>query len=303
MLAHRDASPPHPGRGRPDVRPVLCLVVIAAGLLGAVLTGTDPATTPTVASAAPEPPTGPVEDNGDPTLQDLRFSPGSVNVTGGSRNVTFTVTATDTGGPGAASGITYGFVSLSSPDFTRSAYTALEQRSAERWVGTLVIPRWTHGGAWQVNTLGLGDRDDNYEYWSGSELAGLGYPTTLRVGANPDDTAPELTHFTVSPRPVATRTGVRTVTVTARATDGQSGIASIIASASRPGTRHRSFTTLDKVRGPASTYRGALVIPRRQAQGTWRIDFVRVDDSIGNTTITSYAQLGSAGFRRAFGPG
>ena len=127
-----------------------------------------------------------------------------------------------------------------------------------------------------MNTLSLGDRDGNYEYWSGSELAGLGYPTTLTVGANPDDTAPELTDFSVSPRSVDTRAGARTVTVTARATDGRSGIASIVASASKPGTRHRSSTALTKVRGTASTYRGTLVVPCRQANGTWHVDSVRL---------------------------
>jgi hypothetical protein len=303
VLAHRDASTPHRGRRRVDVIPVLALAVIGAGLLGAALTGNGPVTTPTAVSAAPEPPTtliGSVEDTGDPTLQDLRYSPGSVDARGGSRNVTFTVTARDTGGPGPASGITYGFVSLSSPDFTRSAYTALEQRSAGTWVGTVSIPRWTHGGVWRVNTLGLGDGDDNYEYWSGSELAALGYPTTLTIGAHPDDTAPELTHLTVSPRSVGAHNGARTVTVTARGTDDRSGVASIVVSASKPGTRHRSFTTLTRVRGATSTYRGRLVLPRRQANGAWRIDFVRLGDIIGNTTITSRAQLRAAGFRSAF---
>ncbi|MGZ8735474.1 MAG: hypothetical protein ACXW1M_09835 [Acidimicrobiia bacterium] len=302
MSAHRDIPSPHPGRGHHDVRPAFALAVVAVGLLGAVLTGNGLATPPTVVSASPEPHallTG-THENGDPALQDLRYSPGSVNVLGGSKNVTFTVTARDTGGPGPASGITYGFVSLSSPDFTRSAYTTLERRSAGTWVGTVAIPRWTHGGVWNVNTLGLGDGDDNYEHWSGSELADLGYPTTLTVGAHPDDTAPELTHVTVSPRPAYSRTAARTVTVTARAIDDRSGIASVIASASKPGTRHRSFTTLTKVRGTASTYRGSLVIPRREAAGGWRIDFVRLDDIIGNTTIASHAQLRAAGLPRAF---
>ena len=73
----------------------------------------------------------PDQDHGNPTLQGFRFSPGSIDVTGGSRTVTFTVAATDTGGPDAASGIRYGFVSLSSPDFARSAYGSLTKNPPE----------------------------------------------------------------------------------------------------------------------------------------------------------------------------
>ena len=168
------------------------------------------------------------------------------------------------------------------------------------WVGSVAIPRWTHGGTWRVNTLGLGDADGNYEYWSGRELAGLGYPTTLTVGARPDDTAPELVHLTVAPRRVDPRTGARTVTVTARGTDDRSGLASLVVSAGRPGTRDRSFTALSGVPRTASTYRGTLVIPGRRAHGTWRIDAVRLEDAIGNTTVMSHERLREAGFTRTF---
>ena len=194
MLFRRAASLPHSGLGDLDLRPALALVVVAAGLAGAAFTGPGHATTSTTVTPAPARPValaGRVPDDGGPSLLDLRFSPGSVDVTSGGRDVTFTVAATDTGGHGKPSGIGYGFVSLSSADFARSAYTTLEQDSSGKWVGTVAIPRWTHGGAWRVNTLGLGDRHGNYEAWSGSELTRLGQPTTLRVRATPDDTAPD----------------------------------------------------------------------------------------------------------------
>ena len=296
MPARRAASLPHPRRGDLDLRPTLALVVIAAGLVGAAFTGPGHATTSrTVTPAATRPAAlaGRVPDDGAPRLLDLRFSPGSVDVTSGGRNVTFTVAATDTGRHGKASGIGYGFVSLSSPDFARSAYTSLERDSAGRWVGTVAIPRWTHGGAWRVNTLGLGDRHGNYETWSARELTRLGHPTTLRVRATADDTAPRLLHFGISHETAEAPTHL---TVTAVATDRRSGIASIVVSVSRPGTRHRSFTPLTRVTG--STYRGTLVIPRRWAGGTWRVDLVRLSDTIGNSADRTYARL--RGFRRTF---
>jgi hypothetical protein len=293
VIVHRHVSPSHPDRRR-LARPALGLAV----LLGAGL-----AATPTVGSAAPAP-LAPLnscvkKDNGDPTLQGFTFSPGSVNVTTGSKNVTFTVSATDTGGPGAASGISYGFVSLSSPDFQRSAYTGLKKNAAGKWVGTVAIPRWTHGGTWKVNTLSLGDKDNNYAYWSTSDLAGLGFPTALPVTATPDDTAPKLTAFTVSPRSVDTRSRTRNVTLTAKATDGQSGIRSIFVSAGEPGTSHRSYASLTKVSGTASTYRGTMVIQRWQTNGTWHVDSVQLYDKVGNYANKGYDQL--AGFRRTFG--
>ena len=295
MLPHRPVSPSHSGRRR-LARPALGLaVLIGAGL----------AATPADVTAAPAP-LAPLNscvkaDNGDPTLQGFTFSPAAVNVTSASKTVTFTVSATDTGGPGAASGINYGFVSLSSPDFRRSAYSSLKKNAAGNWVSTVTIPRWTHGGTWKVNTLSLGDKDGNYAYWSGSDLAGLGYPTALPVTATADDTAPKLTAFTLSPRSVDTRTAARTVTLTAKATDSQSGIAQIFASASEPGTSHRSYASLTKVRGTASTYRGKLTVQRWQTNGTWHVDSVQLSDKVGNNVSRTYAQLGTAGFRRTLG--
>ena len=197
--------------------------------------------------------------------------------------------------------ISYGFVSLSSPDFARSAYGNLKKNAAGKWVATVAIPRWTHGGTWKVNTLSLGDKDGNYAYWSSTDLDGLGFPTTLPVTATPDDTAPKLTGFTLSPRSVDTRSATRTVTVTANATDGQSGIAQIFASASEPGTSHRSYASLTKVSGTTSTYRGKMTIQRWQTNGTWHVDYVQLSDKVGNSNTQSYTQLGTAGFRRTFG--
>jgi hypothetical protein len=212
--------------------------------------------------------------------------------------VTFTVAATDTGGPDAASGLRYGVVSLSSPDFARSAYGSLTKSLAGPWVATVVIPRWTHDGTWEVNTVSIGDRAGNYSSWSGRELAERGFPSTLPVAAHPDDRGPTLTGFTLTPHVVDTRTRARPVTVSVRATDDRSGIAHVFVVASEPGTRHRAYVSLTRVGPTSPVYRGRMVVQRWQTTGTWHVDSVLLSDRVGNSTYRSHAQL--RGFRRTF---
>jgi hypothetical protein len=291
VLPHRHLTQPHIGRRR--TRPALGLVVIVGAGLAA---------TPSAGSAARAPLAPPAtcltQDLGRPTLQGFRFSPRSVDVTGASRTVTFTVAATDTGGPDAASGLRYGVVSLSSPGFARSAYGSLTKSLAGGWVATVVVPRWTDGGTWEVNTLSIGDRAGNYSSWSGRELADRGYPSTLPVTAHSDDRGPTLTGFTLAPPVVDTRARARAVTVSVRATDDRAGIARVFVIASEPGTRHRSYASLRRVSPSSSVYRGRMVVQRWQTRGIWHVDSVLLRDRVGNSTYRSYDRL--RGFRRSF---
>lgn len=291
MFLHRHVSQAQSGRRRRTRLALGLIVVVGAGL----------AATPSAGSAARAPLAPPAcltQDHGNPTLRGFRFSPGSVDVTGGSRTVTFTVAATDTGGPDAASGLRHGFVSLSSPDFARSAYGSLTKNLAGGWVATVVVPRWTHGGTWEVNTLSIGDRAGNYSSWSGRELADRGYPSTLPVAAHPDDRGPTLTDFRLAPHVVDTRARARAVTVSVRAADDRAGIAHVFVIASEPGTTHRSYVSLRRVSPTSSVYRGRMVVQRWQTTGTWHVDSVLLSDRVGNSTYRSYAQL--RGFRRSF---
>ena len=239
-----------------------------------------------------------VRDNGDPDLQTLTLTPGTVNVTAASRTVTLTLGAVDTGGPGSASGIRSGYVSLVSPGFARSSFATLRKNAAGKWVGVVTIPRWTHPGAWDVSFVSLSDGAGNSAFWTTDDLQTLGLPTRVNVTAVPDDTAPRLNSFTFTPGSVDTRRAARNVTITAKVSDTQSGVGVVYLNASEPSTGHRSFASLRKVAGAASTYRGTMTIPKWQTNGNWRIDSVQVGDKVGNYRGYTYAQLGAAGFKR-----
>ena len=55
----------------------------------------------------------PVTDNGDPVLTSLDFTPRAVDSRNGAQTMTFTVTAEDTGGPGAPTGVARGWIRVS----------------------------------------------------------------------------------------------------------------------------------------------------------------------------------------------
>ena len=238
-------------------------------------------------------------DNGDPKPQTLTRTPTAVNVTTADKTVTFTLGAVDTGGPGAASGISSGFLGLQSPDNQRSAYASLTRNAAGKWVGTATIPRWTHGGVWHLSYLSLSDNAGNYALLVGGRAGGSRnqWQRQRDRDRRQHSAQPERLHLHSRLREHHHRGQDRHDD--GRTSPMPSPVSTM--STSMPASRQpttRRFASLTKVAGTATTYRGTMTVPRWQTNGTWHVNSVQVGDKIGNNRTYTYEQLGTAGFKR-----
>ncbi|HEY7042708.1 MAG TPA: Ig-like domain-containing protein [Nocardioidaceae bacterium] len=263
--------------------------------LGALLTGT------LVTLAAPAAQAAAVnncwnKDNGDPVLTGFSRAPASVDVRHGAKKVNFTVKAHDTGGPGAASGISSVSVFAYSSAGFKSVFATLRKNAAGDYAGAATIPRWTSNGQWQISSVSLSDRAGNYKTYYQTDLSDAGFPTTFSVTSTPDTTAPRLTGFTFSPGSVNTTKAAKSVTFTAKVTDSQSGVNGVYVSAEGKAPNARGFAFLSHVSGP--TYRGKMLIGTWVRTSAWHITNVSFSDKIGNFAALSYAQLGARHFKR-----
>jgi len=280
--------------------------VVAGVAASMVAAGAGAVVTSTTAGAA-EPVNGcHSKDNGDPRLKGLTRTPASVDVRTGAKTVKFTAKVSDTGGPGAASGVGSVWLYASSDTSSttnpgRTGFVQLKRNSTGAWVGNLSVPRWTADGQWNVDYLYVGDKVGNYRYYVQTDLASLGYANAFTVTSKPDYTKPAMASFAFSPSKVDTRSSARKVTFTAKLNDTQSKVSSAYVFAQEPGTSHSGWAFLKKVKGTTNTFRGAMTVPRWQTNGTWQVTSVSIYDNIGNWREYTNSDLKAKGFKRSFG--
>lgn len=233
-------------------------------------------------------------DNGDPVLTSVELASDAAFVTTGSQGVLVTVRAHDTGGPGPASGLRSGQVTLVAPAGD-GRVTAPLVTYAGTLVGSLLIPQGSVPGAWELGEVSLVDRAGNARSYTSAELTALSLDRALSVTSSADDIAPELTALSVSAGQVDTRERVRTLRVAAEASDAGSGVATLSVRASDG--RHQAYALLTASRG---RYEGRMTIPRWQGSATWRINRVTVTDRAGNEATLGRGDLEDAGLDRSF---
>lgn len=255
------------------------------GLGVLMLTTVVAVTTPSAVHAA----VSPCSDGTAPVLTAFGRSPGAVNVTVADKKITFTASATDD-----LSGIASIYVMMSSPTkqgVSRSASASLKRVSGTptngSFAGSATIRRWTINGTWHISQVYLTDRVGNTTYYFESQLSTAGYPTMFTVTSRPDLVRPNATALSFSPRRVDTRTGARTVRVTATLKDtGGSGVSSGYVNFSRSTSKgsHGAVGFLTHKKGTASTYTGTVKVPRfadSASPVTWKISLY-VYDKAGN---------------------
>ncbi len=263
--------------GPPVRRPRLSLLVVllfAGELLGWSL---DAAGAPLIDCVS--------SDNGDPQITAVSVSPAVVDVTRRRQRVTIEATARDTGGPGPASGLQTVGLSLAHHDDDLQRLT-LQQAAPGRWVGSVTVPRYSRQGRWRLYQAWTRDVVGQEVLYGGDEDA-LPFNASFRVVSTGDATRPRLTAFTFAPHAVDTTRRTRYVRFTARARDGETGVASVVVAVRSRATGRIASATLTRKPGTAHVYQGRAAIPRRIRSSRWRVWFVTVNDRAGKSAIRS----------------
>jgi len=236
----------------------------------------------------------PTTDNGDPDLIDLVITPSSVDATSAEKTVTFTAVVTDTGGPGAASGIEHGRVSTGLGD------VELALDASGNLVGSAVVERGERDGISYVSMVDLWDLAGNWRSLDYDDLLQRGVDAAFFVFTDPDTAAPALRSLHLSSTSVDSRRHPRHVTVRARITDARTGVTSAWVKANPP---YGNFVTppfvstfLRRTSGTAAdgVWSGTLAFDRWQRTASRRLT-IRVRDEVGNRGNYTPRRLDRAG--------
>jgi hypothetical protein len=229
-------------------------------------------------------------DNTRPLVQEVTFSPDSVDVSEAPQQVEVSLQITDGGAPGQATGVSSAWADLSRPGGAGSVPLRFEHTDANTWSTVVTVPRYAPAGEWRISSAHAADDAGNgYDEESPSvsyaehDLSGA---LTVSSSPSPDTEAPEATALRIGTDRVDTRRRAADVPVTVEATDSGSGVAEVAVQAHRGG--HHVIASLAP--GGAGELTGTLHIPTWVGTGSWKVDLVQVRDNLGN--IHNYRRQG-----------
>lgn len=239
----------------------------------------------------------PTPDLEAPALTGLSFTPDSVEAND-LDSVTVSMQLEDAG-----SGTAHAQVWFRNP----SGNTLVRCESATPFAGTpaagtfrcrLAVPAGGEPGDWLLEALTVKDVTGNTRQLGTAELDSAGHPTVLHVSGPPADTQPPtLTNFSFSPDTVAAN-GADSVTVTMELTDAGSGAYRAQATFVSPSGQTATclgFSTVAPHPG-AETITCRLAIASGRQTGSWRIQFLLLEDANENGRLISGSALQGMGY-------
>ena len=239
-------------------------------------------------------------DTAPPTVSSIAVTPASVNTSSAAVDASVILHVTDAG-----SGVGRLTVNALSPHSTQHLTDDLSLIAGTTgdgyWQGTLSFPRYVDPGSWALSLSGF-DAIGNQLNLTSAQLAAAGLTATVPVTGPVDSNAPALTGLAVTPATADTTTGDKTFTLTAHATDGESGVAGVSVGVNGPsGTTDTVQLTPTAGGTPAAAVlTGTYLAPAFSAVGAWTFGPVVVTDVYGNTHTYTTAQLSTAGFATGF---
>ena len=261
-------------------------------------------------------------DTTAPQLVDLSFSPVAIDVTRGPQEVKVTLDVTDD-----LAGVRTVFVAFKSPSGAqrRDGLASLTGGThlAGTWQLVLTFPQFLEDGTWEVETVVLEDLTcspqtscgggNNVIRLNTATLQAMGLPTELPVISDPDTAPPQLTGFELNPRSIDVSTGSKPVTISLGLIDIPAGVdfewrsgpntsssGFVMQLVSPSGAQvHRltnhDFTIADGT-NQNGTWRANLTVPQYSEGGTWKVENLRFEDFVSNTTVLKSAEIEKLGF-------
>jgi hypothetical protein len=166
-----------------------------------------------------------------------------------------------------------------------------------------VIPRWSAPGTWQFTQLSVSDLAGLDVTLDADGLAANGLQRSFQVVSIQDKTPPKLAGFSFTPSVVDTRTTARELTITARASDTQSGVRSVRVWGYKAGSKRGWSLNLHHTTG--QLWSGKQLIPTWYGETHWTFGgpshfAVLVRDRTFNVKTYSYDDLGKLSFKRDY---
>jgi hypothetical protein len=261
---------------------------IAAGVVFAALAGF--ASTPLFAAC----------DTTAPVLTGFNVGPSSIDTTSSSQTVTCSMTLTDDlSGVGAFS-CELAPPATSNEKFILPYCTALAPSSGTPrngvWSCTITLPRYSHSGVWTVRQAFAQDAVGNPIVYTASQLAALGYPSSLTVTSDADNSPPVQTAISLTPGTLDVSSGPKTLTCNMTVTDDKSGVFASACAFYSPSTSQQLFcesfapTSGTIMNGVFSC---SVTLTQYSEPGTWTAQGA-AEDFAFNGALNAGPPLGSA---------
>jgi uncharacterized protein YjdB len=235
-------------------------------------------------------------DTTPPTLVRLDYTPTTVDVSTGAQTIAVAAHLTDAG-----SGVARFDFSITAPNGVSmvgcSAFAPVAPGTAAdgTWQCSVVVPAGAQPGSWSIKA---GAVDASYN------TALILPPQTITVtDAAPDLTPPTLASLTITPQTVDASYVAQIVTVSARLTDAQSGVAQFTFRAVAPDSTKVECSAYQPDAGAGTTADGTwscrFTIPPGIALGDWLVS-VQLADKALNVRQYGTTELGALGMPTKF---
>jgi len=153
-------------------------------------------------------------------------------------------------------------------------------KETQLYEGAVSLPKHSEYGDWKVTLLTLTDGASNRNTIKGDDPM-LGRAIVRVLSSSQDTIAPELVAISLQPDRVEDGA---TVDVSVIASDDLSGVKGIDGWVVSPNKSARIHFSLRKT-GDSGEWRGTVRVPRRAANGMWRVDRLSVSDHAQNRTL------------------
>jgi hypothetical protein len=173
---------------------------------------------------------------------------------------------------------------------------ALRRTSHGHWAGHVKIGKWVGHIVAQPTLLAVFGKavKPRFKEYTADRLQALHFSHSLKIVSGVDTTKPTLTGLRVTPSSVDTTSGAQLVTVTAKATDKQSGVALVQGEIEAPGGYEVSGSRRVRMTRHGNVWTGQATIRKCVPSGTWKV-LVAVVDHAENVTVYSSKELVAAG--------
>lgn len=174
----------------------------------------------------------------------------------------------------------------------------LKEKSNHHYVGHIHVHKWVGNSTadLSVNAEYKKDVDPRYRDYNSEQLAAKGFPSELKITSNVDNTKPTLDTLTFDPTSVDTTAGKQQVTITATATDTDSGVRRIDGNFDLDTGRHYEPGNYVNVHLQRSgdEYTGVASFRECIPSGDWTAEFY-VQDKAGNEKRYDTSKLAADG--------
>lgn len=262
-------------------------------------------------------------DTTPPTLLGASFSPPAINTSAGPQSITVSLQVADSQSGAVFSNSLPCVVNTYLSRVGTSATDSLElwgdnftlvSGTAQNgvWQATLTMPRYS-GGNWELTSVCLSDAVTNHVSLTSTQLAAMGINPVLTDSSTPSDTTPPtLTGLSFAPTVVDTSSSSQNVTVTLSASDDISGVFFGLFNSyyyyieaefeSPSGNQYVStegiYSNPVPIAGTllAGTWQLTAQWPQYSEQGTWNLNYLTLQDAVGNSVFYSPTQLQALDF-------